>query len=163
MSQTVTAIVIRNASWLTGGGACDGGGRPLRAARRSSISCTEGTGWLGLLRAASRDSISLSDEAFSARKVKCSKVINNTNKESPLFTWQSVLLEHLESLSNGTVLFTHYSCWWKVCSVASAASVGHRLRWLGLLFGLQCSNPSTENTLMLVRKENVSCDPLWPQ
>lgn len=47
-------------------------------------------------------------------------------KESPLVTWQSVLLEPLESLSNGMVLFTHYFSWWRLCFVVFAASVGQR-------------------------------------
>lgn len=56
--------------------------------------------------------------------MKCLNVINNNNKkESAVFTWQSVLLEPLEPLSNGMVLITHSFCEGSVCFVAFAASV----------------------------------------
>lgn len=53
----------------TGVGAWDGGGLPCRAARRSSISSEEGTGFTGPLSAASRASISFSDGIDSMEDV----------------------------------------------------------------------------------------------
>lgn len=54
--------------FLTGGGAWDCGVWPLRTARRSCICPREGTGWLGALSAARRDSISLSEGIDSKYK-----------------------------------------------------------------------------------------------
>ena len=65
---------------LTGGGAWDGGGWPLRAAKRSSISSAEGTGRLGAFRAARRDSISFSDGTDSEEKVKRQKITSAKRK-----------------------------------------------------------------------------------
>lgn len=64
----------------TGGGACDGGGLPCKAARRSCISSEEGTGCIGALRAASRASISLSDGMDSIDNGQCTCMQNSQVK-----------------------------------------------------------------------------------
>ncbi len=52
---------------ITGRGAWEGDGRPCKAARRSSMSVADGTGWIGAFKAARRDSSSFSDGMDSDR------------------------------------------------------------------------------------------------
>ena len=98
---------------LTGRRAWEGGGLPCKAAKRSSISPAEGTGWRGAFRAARRDSISFSDGMDSKQRL-ATDIISGISKDIGL-------LEH-------SVLDNAHLVWCPLSAFAASQ------RWPGPLY-----------------------------